>query len=227
MVGAGLKPAPQNGASAAPANAVSIWDAERSRIQPHEETLTVPRFLDTSAITLKITTPLRLQSQGHPVAPENLRPRTLFTALLRRASLLFELHAGMPPVGAESPRLAAVAERLTDERALQWKDWTRFSSRQNRAMTLGGVIGEWKLTGDLHELLPWFWLGQWLHVGKETTMGMGMYSLEDSAVGNPRFPGDELVPNAPHPPPSAVPRKRGEVAPAARTSPILPDSEVL
>jgi hypothetical protein len=45
-------------------------------------------------------------------------------------------------------------------------------------MTLGGVIGEWKLSGDLDELLPWFWLGQWLHVGKETTMGMGMYSLE-------------------------------------------------
>jgi hypothetical protein len=158
-------------------NAVSIWDAERSRIRPHEETLTVPHFPDTGAITLKITTPLRLQSQGHPVPPENLRPRTLFTALLRRASLLFELHAGMAPVGAEAVRLAAVAERLTDERSLQWKDWTRFSSRQSRAMTLGGVIGEWRLSGELQELLPWFWLGQWLHVGKETTMGMGMYSL--------------------------------------------------
>jgi hypothetical protein len=153
-------------------------DADNSRIRPHEETLTVPRFPDTGAITLKITTPLRLQSQGHPVPPENLRPRTLFTALLRRASLLFELHAGMPPVGADASRLAAAAERLTDERSLQWKDWTRFSSRQKREMTLGGVIGEWKLSGDLDELLPWFWLGQWLHVGKETTMGMGKYSLE-------------------------------------------------
>ena len=156
----------------------SIWDAEHSRIHPHEETLAVPRLPETSAITLKITTPLRLQSQGHPVSPENLRPRTLFTALLRRASLLFELHAGMPPAGADASRLAAAAERLTDERSLQWKDWTRFSSRQKREMTLGGVIGEWKLSGELGELLPWFWLGQWLHVGKETTMGMGMYSLE-------------------------------------------------
>jgi hypothetical protein len=157
--------------------AESIWDADNSRIRPHEETLTVPVFPDATAITLKITTPLRLQSQGHPVWPENLRPRTLFTALLRRASLLFELHAGMPPVGAGASRLATAAERLTDERHLQWKDWTRFSSRQNRAMTLGGVVGEWKLAGELHELLPWLWLGQWLHVGKETTMGMGMYSL--------------------------------------------------
>jgi hypothetical protein len=155
----------------------SVWDTERSRINPHEQTLTVPQLPAVGEITLNIATPLRLQNQGHPVAPERLSPRTLFTALLRRASLLFELHAGMPPVGAEAAHLAAAAAQLTGERRLQWRDWTRFSSRQQREMTLGGVIGEWKLAGDLDDLLPWFWLGQWLHVGKNTTMGMGMYSL--------------------------------------------------
>jgi hypothetical protein len=155
----------------------SIWDAQRSRIEPHEQSLTVPRLPDVGAITLKIATPLRLQSQGRPIPPERLEPRTLLTALLRRASLLFELHAGLPPVGTAAARLAEAAEQLTDERRLQWKDWTRYSSRQGREMTLGGAIGEWRLSGDLGELLPWLWLGQWLHVGKETTMGMGLYSL--------------------------------------------------
>lgn len=155
----------------------SVWDAEQSHIHAHEPTLTVPQLPQTDAITLAITTPLRLQNQGHPIAPERLKPRTLLTALLRRASLLFELHAGMPPVGAEAARLAAAAERLTDERRLEWKDWTRFSSRQERKMTLGGVIGEWRLAGELDDLLPWFWLGQWLHVGKNASMGMGRYSL--------------------------------------------------
>jgi hypothetical protein len=156
---------------------LSVWDGERSCIASHEPTLTVPHAPDVSAITLQIATPLRLQNQGHPVSPDKLSPRTLFTALLRRASLLFELHAGLPPIGAEAARLAAAAARLTDERSLRWRDWTRFSNRQQREMTLGGVIGEWKLAGDLDDLLPWFWLGQWLHVGKNTTMGMGMYSL--------------------------------------------------
>jgi hypothetical protein len=155
----------------------SVWDAERSRIHAHEQTLTVPQMPQTRAITLTIATPLRLQSQGHPVPLERLQPRTLFTALLRRASLLFELHASMPPVGTDAARLAAAAEQLTDERRLQWKDWTRFSSRQKREMTLGGVVGEWTLAGELDELLPWLWLGQWLHVGKNASMGMGMYSL--------------------------------------------------
>ncbi len=156
---------------------VSVWDAERSCIHAHEQTLTVPQFQEISAITLTFATPLRLQNQGHPVSPERLRPRTLFTALLRRASLLFELHAAMPPIGTEAARLAATAERLTDERRLQWKDWTRFSSRQNQEMSLGGVVGEWKLAGELDDLLLWFWLGQWLHIGKNATMGMGRYSL--------------------------------------------------
>jgi hypothetical protein len=142
----------------------------------------VPSFDDVDAVTLKIATPLRLQNQGHPVPPDGLRPRALVTALLRRASLLFELHGGLPPLGAAAAsQFAAAAERLADERRLQWKDWTRFSSRQEREMTLGGVIGEWRLMGgspgDLAALLPWLWLGQWLHVGKNATMGMGMYAL--------------------------------------------------
>jgi CRISPR/Cas system endoribonuclease Cas6 (RAMP superfamily) len=47
-------------------------------------------------------------------------------------------------------------------------------------MTLGGVVGAWTLAGDpddIKELLPWFWLGQWLHAGKNATMGMGAYTL--------------------------------------------------
>jgi CRISPR/Cas system endoribonuclease Cas6 (RAMP superfamily) len=42
---------------------------------------------------------------------------------------------------------------------------------------LEGVVGEWQLSGALDGLLPWFWLGQWLHVGTNTTMGMGRYDL--------------------------------------------------
>jgi hypothetical protein len=156
----------------------SLWDAEWSRIGAHYQNLSVPSLPDIDSVTLKIVTPLRLQNQGHRVPTVGLKPRTLFTALLRRASLLFELHAALPGLAVDAPRLAEAAERLVDGRRLEWKDWTRYSSRQEREMTLGGVIGEWTLSGDLGELLPWFWLGQWLHVGKNTTMGMGRYSLE-------------------------------------------------
>jgi hypothetical protein len=160
-----------------PGEAISVWDAEHARVEPHEPALTVPPLAASGAVTLRIETPLRLQNQGHPVPQDKLRPRSLFTALLRRASLLFELHAALPGFARDAARLAAAADRLAEERRLKWVDWTRFSNRQQQEMTLGGAIGEWRLTGDLDELLPWFWLGQWLHVGKNATMGMGRYSL--------------------------------------------------
>ena len=157
--------------------AESVWDAETSSIDTHGQKLSVPLLTDIDVVNLKIVTPLRLQNQGHRVPLDRLHPRTLFAALLRRTSLLFELHAALPGLAGDARRLTAAAASLVDERRLQWKDWTRFSSRQAQEMTLGGVIGEWTLSGDLGELLPWFWLGQWLHVGKNATMGMGKYSL--------------------------------------------------
>lgn len=154
-----------------------VWDSEQSRIDTHEATLTIPALPPVETIALRIATPLRLQYQGHAIPADRVEPRTLFTALLRRISLLLELHAGLSGLASDAKRLAAAAGRLGSEKHLTWKDWTRFSSRQNQEMTLGGVIGEWTLRGDLAELLAWFWLGQWLHVGKNTTMGMGRYSL--------------------------------------------------
>ena len=35
---------------------------------------------------------------------------------------------------------------------------------------------------DLAEFWPYLWLGQWTHVGKGTSMGMGAYTIESLAV---------------------------------------------
>ena len=66
---------------------------------------------------------------------------------------------------------------VQDERNLQWRDWTRYSSRQQQAMALGGVVGQWQLSGDLGPFMPFLKLGQWLHVGKEAAFGLGKYRL--------------------------------------------------
>jgi CRISPR-associated endoribonuclease Cas6 len=84
----------------------------------------------------------------------------------------------MPGIVGDATALARHAEGIDDERELHWREWTRFSSRQKQEMTLGGVVGDWVIRGDLEPLMPWLWLGQWLHVGKNATMGMGSYSLE-------------------------------------------------
>jgi hypothetical protein len=157
---------------------VPVWDSSTGRVSAHEPVLEVPAFDGCASARLNIATPLRLQDNGRPLRPHELAPRKLATALVRRTALLCELHADLPGLGARAAELARHAESLADERALVWHDWSRYSSRQKQAMTLGGVLGTWTLHGDLAPLAPWLWLGQWLHAGKNATMGMGGYTLQ-------------------------------------------------
>lgn len=132
-------------------------------------------------ITLHLHTPLRLQQQGRPLGVGQLTPRALIAALARRSALLMEFHAGQSGWGEAARQITHLSATLTDTRDLHWFDWTRFSSRQQQEMTLGGVLGRWSLHGSapaLAALWPWLWLGQWLHGGKNATMGLGAYTLE-------------------------------------------------
>lgn len=159
-----------------------IWAHTQPTLAAHPGTLEVPAAPNgIDNITLHIRTPLRLQNQGHPLGVAQLSPRALVATLTRRTALLMELHAGQSGWGEAARQITHTSESLTDTRDLRWFDWTRYSSRQQQEMTLGGVLGRWTLHGGadaLAEIWPWLWLGQWLHVGKNATMGMGGYSLD-------------------------------------------------
>lgn len=132
-------------------------------------------------ITLHIHTPMRLQSQGKPLGIGQLTPHALIATLARRISLLMEFHAGISGWGDAAKAIIHLSDTLTDTQDLHWFDWTRFSSRQQQAMTLGGVLGTWTLHGSadaIKQIRPWLALGQWLHVGKNASMGMGGYTLQ-------------------------------------------------
>ncbi|MCM8611171.1 CRISPR system precrRNA processing endoribonuclease RAMP protein Cas6 [Accumulibacter sp.] len=131
---------------------------------------------ELSDVTLHLLTPLRLQHNGRALPPDRLQPRTLLLALARRANLLAEFHADGPLID-DFAALSDAAERVRDERDLSWLDWKRYSSRQQCEMRLGGVVGSWRLRGPLASFAPLLRLGQWLHVGKETTFGLGRYTL--------------------------------------------------
>ena len=49
--------------------------------------------------------------------------------------------------------------------------------RQQQEMQLGGLLGSVQLQGDLAPFAQLLHLGQWLHVGKNATMGLGGYRL--------------------------------------------------
>lgn len=128
-----------------------------------------------NAVTLNVLTPLRIQQKGH-VLSSDMQGRDFVMSLVRRYYLLQEFHGENyePPNFAE---LAEKAHAVKCENNLQWCSWDRYSNRQQQKMTLGGVIGEIKLSGELEPFLPFLHLGQWLHVGNKTSFGMGLYDI--------------------------------------------------
>jgi hypothetical protein len=76
---------------------------------------------------------------------------------------------------AQRERIRALPPATT---ALTWHDWTRWSSRQQQHMKLGGLMGRFRLpNGALADLWPLIWLGQYLHIGKNTSFGLGAYRI--------------------------------------------------
>ena len=110
---------------------IEIHRPEIGNIAPHEQAL-YPHTGDgpePSHATLHFATPLRLQQNGHASPPEKLDARTLLTALVRRASLLAEFHADGPLL-TDFAALHAGCAGIRDDKHLVWRDWTRYSSRQ-------------------------------------------------------------------------------------------------
>jgi hypothetical protein len=130
-------------------------------------------------LRMEFHTPLRLRLRDDLVAGEELDFRAFFVTLLRRISLLTYFHTDEPL----ETDFRGLAERARDvrlsESRFEWKDWTRYSSRQQTKLKMGGLVGSTVVeleAGD--EFWPYLWLGQWTHVGKGTSMGLGRYTLE-------------------------------------------------
>lgn len=161
-----------------------VLTAPEGRILEHQPT--IPDHLPTECrrLSIRLTTPLRLQDNGRAVPPDRLTPDRLLIAAVRRVSLMGRCHgAGAPDW--DFAELARLAKDVTGTKALTWRDWTRRSARQQQTMTLGGVVGVWRLEGNLTPFIPALKIGQWLHIGKETVFGLGRYQLDDIFSGPP------------------------------------------
>ena len=129
-------------------------------------------------IQLDFLTPLRMRTEGqYNTSPSFIQ---ITHALLRRISLLGAIYGA--PLPSESDdwlhRLMAQADRVTTEsRDFHMYCWDRMSGSQGRRIQMDGVLGSVSATGDLTELAQWFRVGEWLHVGSGTSMGMGKYRM--------------------------------------------------
>ncbi|MCS7080883.1 MAG: CRISPR system precrRNA processing endoribonuclease RAMP protein Cas6 [Chloracidobacterium sp.] len=128
-------------------------------------------------IRVTFETPTRIRVAGDLQAEVNFA--LLARNLLRRVTLLAEVHgAGRADLDAKA-FLAAAETVRTEQSLLRWLDWERWSNRQRENLKMGGFLGEIVFSGDaLPGFAPWLAAGEVLHVGTGTTLGLGRMRVE-------------------------------------------------
>jgi hypothetical protein len=132
-----------------------------------------------ATVSMRLETPLRIKHQGRFVGPAQLTAPHLLRALSSRLAILSDAYGPVPgQLDSDSVALASRQVELIDK-DLRWHEWTRYSSRQDTAMQMGGLLGQLSLAGDgLQTLWPLLWFGQWALVGKGTSFGLGRYRID-------------------------------------------------
>lgn len=131
---------------------------------------------EVSTLSVELVTPLRLKFENHLLA--ELPFHLLIRAAMRRISSLFAAY------GPGEPELdyRGLAQRASEVECssseLSWHDWKRYSNRSEQSMLMGGLTGRVTYTGELSEFLPLLKLAEKIHLGKQTTFGLGKIHLE-------------------------------------------------
>lgn len=132
-------------------------------------------------LTIVLETPLRYKSDNtlHSV----LTFEDLFKLMVRRIAFTFKEFGEKEPEIDYKNLLQKAKNMSTLESNIIWKDQNRYSGRQKQALKIGGLEGNISFRGDFTEFIPLLNLAILLHLGKQTSFGLGkiQYELKDCA----------------------------------------------
>lgn len=159
-----------------------VWHHERCRrlqIPPFIELDLRPGASRVETFRLQLLSPTRVVVNGRLAESPELVD--LVKNLSRRVFLLRYFHCGGSTTQISNDFITAAQATRCLERKLRWDDWERFSGRQKRRVPIGGVVGSMVLEGDFGLLQPLLTAGQFVHVGKNTSFGLGKFAVHQGA----------------------------------------------
>lgn len=126
---------------------------------------------NVTGVVIKICTPLRIRHGGRLV--KKILFQTLIRNITNRIMELTERYGGWIDQ-EEADRLLVLAEKVsTVHEEIKVERMERYSNRTNGKMDFSGLIGTIEYEGDLTPFVPWMYAAQKLHIGRNTTFGMG------------------------------------------------------
>lgn len=158
---------------------------EEVLVYSHQTLFSLPNFTPSlpscpAFIRLQWLTPYRDNRIGYNKANQQLSIYKLLMAIIRRVSLLqrFYTDTSLDADFVQLKTLSQQAEQQCSPPSLFFSEHSRFSAKHQRRIDSSGVLGHLDLSLEgVTELWPYLFLGQFLNVGKNASMGYGRYKL--------------------------------------------------
>ena len=132
-----------------------------------------------NSVNVRLLSPLRLRRDNKPIPGDELTFRDFMSSLIRRISMLTWFFSPTP-LETDFAALTRLMDEIDiNDRKLKRQKLQRYSSRQRTHVPMDGLRGSFRVEHEnLAPFWPYLWLGQWTHVGRGCTMGLGCYVLE-------------------------------------------------
>ena len=135
-----------------------------------------PQLIGSARLRLSLITPLRLKFENRLRA--ELPFHVLVRAMLRRVSSLFSCYGQGEPALDYRGMIKRAQDVEIVNSGLEWYDWRRYSFRQDKSMLMGGMAGTITYEGDFGEYMPLIDICTEVHIGKQTSFGLGKIKAE-------------------------------------------------
>ncbi|MHB2156397.1 CRISPR system precrRNA processing endoribonuclease RAMP protein Cas6 [Calditrichota bacterium GD2] len=125
-------------------------------------------------VTLNFLTPTQIKQEGKVVSKINFE--VLLKAILRRYHRLRYIHGDGKRIDFNID-WDAVRNIQVIRHDVEEKRFRRYSNKQKRSIPIRGITGKVVLKGNLSPFYHWLKIGEYLHVGKGATFGLGWYRV--------------------------------------------------
>ncbi len=126
-------------------------------------------------VTFIFKSPTLLKYKGQYIK-KSLEFNILMRNLFRRLSTLAAFYGEEMDIYFKD-YLDKATEIVIVNENLEWKQWFRYSNKQQQKIDMQGFTGMITYQGDIKQFLPYLIIAQYIHIGKNTVFGQGNFQV--------------------------------------------------
>ncbi len=127
-----------------------------------------------NSLIIKTFTPVRLKKENKFIR-DNITLFDIMLAIKRRVKALSYYYSNNEII---LPEVETLIENIDFKlQNLSWLDLSRYSSRQDTFMKMGGLMFESEISGEVEKIYSYLKLAEFIHIGKNVSFGLGKIKI--------------------------------------------------